>query len=435
MDFANPRPPTGLVLTGLAILAIIAYLPVFSQHFIADDFVNILKADQYVPRSGWSSLLADPIHLYRPVFLLPTYWLYRTFGAWPPAFYALSVLLHVLVTWLVFALGAWKPLGWMAAAVAAAFFAVYEGHQEAVMWYSASYELYQAVFLLVALILWIGWLQAPRLRWGRYIAALASFPLALASKESAAILPALLLLPPLVDRSLLRRALVGILPFVFVGLAYGWLLFGAAGHYPRLDDGSFSLRAPVVATLLHSYGRLFWVWGLAGVLTLAVLRDRTRLRLLTVAGLWIALTLLPYCFLTYMSRVPSRQTYLASMGLAWVVAAGFLALSSRRRWVLIVVAAVVLGQNVVYLWTWKRPQYLERARATEALIALARRADGPVYVHRFPYLPIVAQEAVFLATGRPRSSVVLAISGAPARGLLDYSYSLDGVNPVVRGGP
>jgi hypothetical protein len=31
--------------------------------------------------------------------------------------------------------------------------------------------------------------------------------------------------------------------------------------------------------------------------------------------------------------------------------------------------------------------------------------------------------------------VVLAISAEPARGLLDYSYSLDGVNPVVRGGP
>jgi hypothetical protein len=415
------------------VLAIVAYLPVFSQPFIADDFVNILKADQYVPRSGWSSLLADPIHLYRPVFLLPTYWLHRTFGAWPPAFYALSVLLHVLVTWLVFALGAWKPVGWRVAAVAAAFFAVYEGHQEAVMWYSASYELYQVGFLLVALIFWIAWLQAPRMRWGRYIAALASFPLALASKESAVVLPALLLLPPLVDRSLLRRALAGILPFVLVGLAYGWLLFGAAAHYPRLDDGSFSLHAPVVITWLHSYCRLLWVWGVFALAMLALLRGWNRLVL--IGGLWMALTLLPYSFLTYMNRVPSRHTYLASMGLAWVVAAGFLALSSRRRWVLVLVAAVVLGQNVVYLWTWKRPQYLERARATEALIALARRTTGPVYVHRFPYLPIVAQEAVFLATGRPRSSVVLAISGEPARGLLGYSYSMDGVNPVVQGVP
>jgi len=39
------------------------------------------------------------------------------------------------VTWLLYALGEWKGIGYSASFLwAAAFFAVYEGHQEALMW-------------------------------------------------------------------------------------------------------------------------------------------------------------------------------------------------------------------------------------------------------------------------------------------------------------
>ncbi len=134
-------PPAHLVLAGLALLAVVAYLPVFTQPFLSDDFVNIVKAEQYVPPAGWRGLAADPVHFYRPVFLVPTYVLLHVFGPWPPAFYAWSVVLHVLVVWLTYALGKWRVIGSKAALVAAAFFAVHEGHQEAVMWYSAGYEL------------------------------------------------------------------------------------------------------------------------------------------------------------------------------------------------------------------------------------------------------------------------------------------------------
>ena len=111
-----------LVLAALAALSIVAYLPALSLPFISDDYVNIDKALTYAPVSGWKALAEDPVHLYRPLFLWPTYWLFKTFGPWPPAFYASSILLHIGVTWLVFALGCWKRLGWRVSAVAAAFF-------------------------------------------------------------------------------------------------------------------------------------------------------------------------------------------------------------------------------------------------------------------------------------------------------------------------
>ena len=46
----------------------------------------------------------------------------------------------VLACWLVYALGVWRPVGRKMAMIAACFFAVFEEHQEAVIWYSATME-------------------------------------------------------------------------------------------------------------------------------------------------------------------------------------------------------------------------------------------------------------------------------------------------------
>jgi hypothetical protein len=119
--------------------------------------------------------------------------------------------------------------------------------------------------------------------------------------------------------------------------------------------------------------------------------------------LWAGLSLVPYSFLTYATRIPSRQVYLASAGLALVVGLALTELYSRywRRWPVLAAAvfAVVLLQNVGYLWTKKRSQFLERAAPTEQLIALARRMQGPIFVECFPRPPLVADWAVRLTTG------------------------------------
>jgi len=416
-----------LILGALAALAILTYLPVLSQPFIADDFVNIWRARDYAPPSGWKNLVNDPVHLYRPIFIFPTYWLDRIFGPWPPAFYALSILLHVGVTWLVYALGFWDRIGWRVSAIAAAFFAVQEGHQEAVMWYSAIYELYLALFLLLCLIAWIAWLRSPSDKPLLQTASLVCFVLALASKESAVMVIPLLVLPLLFERAWLRRGLGGLVPFAVLSLAwFGWMFLGGADHQ-RLGDGSFSLRAPVLITWLHSFGRLLWVFGVLSLATLVLLRDKTRWKLLLLAGLWISLALLPYCLLTYMTRLPSRQTYVASIGLSWIVAAAFLALwdrLSKRHALVVLVGFLVIAANVGYLWTRKRAQFRERTVSTQALIRLARFASGPVYVERFPFPLAIAQGAVLLGTGKSPDTVVWEMADPPSQGLADYRFSL-----------
>ncbi len=374
------------ILVVLAALAILAYLPVFRQPLIQDDYPNIEQAREFGPPSGWPAMLADGTFRYRVTFYLVGYGVYQAFGPAPAGFYAATLTLHILCVWLVYALGAWRPIGWRISAVAAAFFAIHEGHQEAVMWFSGSTELLMFLFGVLSLLCWVRVVEN-KSGWRWYAAALASFIMALLSKESAVVFAALLLLPLLGARAP-RRALVWWLPFAALAAADVWLIFSARSSSFRFQDGSFSLTAPFWITLPSSGIRLLWVWGWLSALILLVLRARQHRQLVRVAALWIVLGLVPYSFLTYMHRIPSRQTYLASMGLAWIVAAGFWALYSRLRLyrtaIVAVVVAAVLASNVWYLWIRKRQQFAERAAPVEALVALAKRTTGPIYMGSYP---------------------------------------------------
>ena len=384
----------------MAALAILAYLPLFTQPLLQDDYPNIEQARLYGPVSKWPTMVSDPVFRYRVTTWVLTYWTDRLFDFSTLAFYCVSIGLHVVNTWLLYAMGTWGVIGWRVSAAAAAFFAVYEGHQEAVMWYSASNELLLFLFGMLSLLCWVRFLQTTKdFYW--YAISLACFVLALASKESAVVMVPLLLLPLCGPLSSYRRWLL-VLPFVALALADIWLIFEARSYSFRFQDGSFSLHAPVWITWPRSFGRLLWFWGLLGLLTVFSCRAKQYWRILAIAGVWVGISLLPYSFLTYMHFVPSRQTYLASVGLSWIVAAGFWTFRDRFRQrhptLILAVVVIFLLSNIGYLWTRKRRQFLERAAPTEALVAFAQKVNGPIYVRCFPYAPIVAEAAIRLRT-------------------------------------
>jgi hypothetical protein len=390
------------ILAVLAALAILAYLPMFQQPLIQDDYPNIEQSREFGPVSGWPALLSSEVFRYRATWYATTYWVDRWFEA-PAAFYAVSLALHILCVWLVYALGAWRLIGWRISAVAAAFFAVQEGHQEAVMWYSANVELLMFLFGTLSLLCWVRVVER-KSGWWWYAASLASFAVALVSKESAVVFAALLLLP-LLGAQAPRRALLWWLPFGALAAADLWLIFSARAISFRFQDGSFSFTAPFWITLPVSCARLLWPWGLLALLVLLLLRAKQHRQVVRVAVLWIVLAFLPYGFLTYMHRIPSRQTYLASLGLAWIVAAGFWALQSRLRLrrsaVVAAVVVAVLASNIGYLWTRKRQQFAERAAPVEALVALARKTDGPIYMRSFPDPAMIYKSAMRMRLEKP----------------------------------
>jgi hypothetical protein len=399
-----------LFLTGAAVLP---YIFVPSQPFISDDYVQVALGRKYGPVSGWTALAEDVLYRARATSLVLTYWTERFFGFSPEPFYVSAILLHVLNTWLVFRLGCRLGMGRRVALFAAAFFAIYEGHQEAVMWYAALPELLVFFFSLSALLLWSLWLACGSRRAVYYVAALACFCLAMISKESAVVVVPLLLVAAWKE----RRGWAWITPFAVLAAGYTWMTFAGQDRHLHFNDaGTFSLAAPFWLTLLNSYARLLWIWGLLSLVALVAWRARRYWRTAALGAVWIVIALLPYSFLTYMPRVPSRHTYLASAGLAWMVGAGCVAFHRRfqvhSRWPAYVLAAVMLAHNCGYVWVKKKAQFLERALPTEALVDLARQTDGPIYVRCFPYTQNIAELAVQMRLGKPPESVIWAKRGS-----------------------
>jgi hypothetical protein len=413
-----------LILAILAALAIVPYLPTLTQPFIEDDYPNIQLANGFAAQ-GWAEMLANPIFRLRATTHLLFHGLYRVFDMDARAYYAAMILLHIMNTWLVFALGSWPLIGYRVSIWAAAFFAIYEGHQEAVMWISGSTEPLLVLFGLLSILCWLRFLERPSVIW--YAGSFAAFCLALASKESAVIWVALLALPVAFELKRWREVL-WLLPHAALSSVAVWSIFRTRAFSFRFSDGSFSLHAPFWITLPVNYGHLFWFWGLASVIAIIVWKPATSVRIVLAGLVWAGLALIPYSFLTYSHRIPSRQMHLASVGLAIIVGFALSVLLERywttRRAIVVAVCAAMLVHNITYLWTKKRAQFLERAAPTEQLLDLATATPGPIYVKCFPRPPVVAEAALELMfPGRTKRDLIWNAKEASAQNAVTFCYT------------
>jgi hypothetical protein len=389
----------------LAALAALAYTPLFGIPLLEDDYPNLWQAMQ------WGSPAQAVALLHNPVFRLRATSFWIMFLLWQVG----KVVVHVVNTWLLYGVCRAWPRMRAGAFWAAGFFAIAEGHQEAVMWFSAINELLLFLFGMGTLLCWLK-LAARGRGWGLQLVGVGLFALTLLSKESALVI--LPLLPLAAGRGDWCRTVVRLAPYVVLAGVAVASVAATRSYSFRFSDGSFSLHAPFWITWPRNCFRVLWIWGwpAAAVVFLAGDRDLRRSGLVALA--WIGLGLAPYSFLTYSTLIPSCQTYLASAGAALLF--GLAMAHGRLRWpakgrVLAAVAALVLLHNTVYLWTKKRSQYLERAAPTEQLIALARRTDGPIWVRCFPRNGFIAEEAVHLGAGYPPSNLVWSEAEAARR--------------------
>jgi dolichyl-phosphate-mannose-protein mannosyltransferase len=400
--------PSAVVFLILVVLVLLAYLPALSQPLIEDDYPNIVIAQRYGAVSGWGPMLSDSVFRLRTTTWLLMYGVNALFGMHAAAYYGATILLHILNTWLVYLLGIWRPLSFALTAWAAGFFAVYEGHQEAIMWLSGSTEPLLVLFGLASFLCVVKFLDHRNVLW--YVASLVSFCLALLSKESAVILLPLLALPLVFDGKL-RRDWPLLVPYTaLVAFAVASVLMARTYSF-RFQDGSFSLHAPFWLIWPLNFGRLFWFWGVLSLAAILIWKPAGYRNILAIAGGWAALSLLPYSFLTYSRRIPSRQLHLASVGLAILV--GFALLEvyqrywGRRRVLVMALCALIVAQNVIYLWTKKRSQFLERAAPTEQLLSIMRATQAAIYVQCYPRPRIIPAAAVQLMLGAQASDRLL----------------------------
>ena len=403
-------------LAAVLLPAIAAYGRTLWYPFISDDYLQIRLGRLLADPDNWRDLLADPLYRCRATSLYLTRLTEAAFGLWPAAYYATSLALHVLNCLLVAVLLRSLSVSRPVAVAAAAFFAVYEGHQEAVIWYSAQPELLVLAFSLGALILWRRWCDQPAGGWRWYAGSLALFGGALASKESA-----VSVVPLLVWMALWRRArpwravLAAAAPFALLAAGYTILVFLARDQHLFFQDGTFTPSPRVLSVLPTSLLRMMFFWGALA----AVILGRTKTLAFSLG--WMVLALLPYSFITYMDRVPSRHTYFPSVGLALLAGAALLEVHRRwglrRPWLVPALAAAIVAHNCVYLWTRKHDQYMKRAAPTEQLLGHIRDHrgyTGPVWVLDFPYDKHIVYSAVAVATEREPQKVIVGGEPPPA---------------------
>jgi hypothetical protein len=380
----------------LALLAVLPFAPSLFHPFFADDSIHLERALALAgaPWSGlargWILNAADAaawwsppglaVVYFRPLVMLSfladaTWW-----GLSAAGFHLTNLLLHAATTVLVHALAVRLLPTPRAALAAAGLFALHPCHAEAVLWVSGRTDLLAGLGSVAAVVLYVASRRSPHRRGRRLSGSLIALALALLAKESAVIVPGLLLLyewgwP---DAEPARRRLIGPALAVAVVGAYAGLRLALLGgvslppHPFAHGPGDPDLPAhAVMAPLLYLADLVLFVppdpvitgpwwrahlWlfaALAGLAVAALVSSVRRVRDVHLArfGLgWIALSLLPAAPLS----LGERFLYLPSVGYCLLIGAGAGALAARdprsaRRQMAavgVLAAAVALARTV-----------------------------------------------------------------------------------------
>ena len=319
--------------------------------------------------SYWPEAVNDA-GLYRPITLSSFALEWRLWNGHPAGFHFVNLAVHAAVSLLVFFL-ILPVSATLPALVGGALFAAHPVHSEAVANVVGRAELYSALFVLGACLLFLkGRDLSPAWRAARLLGIGALYVLGLGSKEMAATLPALLVLMALVqtdDGRVTDRVRTDLPVFVLTGallvafLGVRFLILGSVsgeGPAPALMGLSTGQRILTSLAVWPHYFRLLvfpldlvvdytpavlfpaLTWGpdvILGLLMIlggaaAVIFLWHRERLVALGITWFGVAILPVTNLLIPTGVllAERTLYLPSVGLAFV-AAGVVRWTARER--------------------------------------------------------------------------------------------------------
>ena len=197
------------VLGVVLVISAITYLGTLRFGFVYDDTPQIRNnpfvrswhfVPQYFVSSVWKQLY--PLisgNYYRPLFLLWMRVNYAVFGLRETGWHLTAVLLHVLVTWLVYSLVSKLTERATVAWLTALIFGVHPIHHEVVAWVSGATESLFAAMFLAAFLAYLNARESAKTIWMTISALLCG--LALLCKETAIVLPALVFAAEWIDGS------------------------------------------------------------------------------------------------------------------------------------------------------------------------------------------------------------------------------------------
>ncbi len=362
-----------LLLGGLLILSFLPYANATTNGFVYDDHSQIernpyVHSFKYIGKIFGSSLIAQQgkqaaPNFYRPIVNLSFLLCYKLFGVSPYGFHLISLLLNCVVVWLVFVVSAELFSSEWLGLIAAAIFALHPIHTEPVAWIDGVSDVYVSIFYLLAFWLFVRQGQERSALWTR-VGMLASFVLALFSKETAMTFPVLVTAYEHFYRSdrlalswtqklsrygwfwvtefaylAIRAASIGrLVPAkVHTDISSREMLFSAValiGQYVEKLVWPVPLVAFSVFKKSESFADPYVLLGLVVVAAAAAafVLLWNRARLYTFAIFWIFLTIAPALNARWLATTvfAERYLYLPSVAFSWLVG-GVLWWCWRRR--------------------------------------------------------------------------------------------------------
>ncbi len=417
----------------ILIASVAAYANSVANDFAYDDN-TIIRGNAVVTEGRVRDALSSPswpdmgdgVGLYRPITSASYAAEWKFWNGHPAGFHAGNVAAHAAVSILVFlvilALSAPLP-----ALVGGMLFALHPVHTEAVANVVGRAELYSALFVMAACLVFTYWESASALvRVGRLLAIGALFVLGLGSKEMAATLPAVLVLLAVLrddDATPVKRVLSDAPVFLLTAtllvafLGSRILVIGSvAGEAPAAYLTGLSTGERVLTSLsvwphyfrlllfpldlVADYGpavlfpALSWgpdvVLGIVMVAcgAVAAVWMWSREPLVTLGLCWFAVTILPVTNLLFPTGIllAERTLYLPSVGFAFV-AAGLVRWTARERPRSLGMLLVALGtvgtafmartvlRNPSWMSTYTMLSTLTEAHP-ESFLAIRARARG-----------------------------------------------------------
>jgi tetratricopeptide (TPR) repeat protein len=399
----------------VALAAALVYVPTLWYDFVWDDLILIrdrlhLYTLSNLPRLLFSDLFSGgewgDSSFFRPLVVLSYFIDLKVWGLTPMGFHLTNVVAHALTAAGVAMLAARLTGSRAASAVAGLLFAVHPVHTETVAFVSSRTDLFATLFTVAAVLAYGRWRDSGAT--GAGVLSVSAFALAIASKEVAIVVPALLLLHDALARrdprttGSWRAALPRMAPYAAVLVVYLALrrlalsTFVMAPVTPWADAVTRVLTSlkmaawyvwlaivPLPTNLSYEIARDTMIPGARWWLCMAVLAVIAALSLVAVrrrptaafAIAWFWLGLIP---VLGASVLPTRKPlmsdhfmYLPMVGMAllWAEGASLALRATRaaRRIAAVATAVVLVAYAGLTLWRsddW-RDEYRLTARAVE----------------------------------------------------------------------
>ena len=341
----------------MVLVVLVLYGGTLAHKLVWDDLTLLTFVDQQVGENGVGALLSakfvvNPerpraLGYYRPVVLLSLWADSRLSGLFSSSYHLTNVLLHALNAVLVLLLLRRLLRSEGGALGGALLFALHPVQVESVAFVSARTDLWAAAFTLAAALLWLEERTSRKSpSWLGRAGSVMCFALAVLSKESALMLPVVLLAwDVLAPQDLLhtvtpvwwRRNRFWIVAWAMTGVFLAAMRWGVAGV--GMGAGTTGALSYMERGMVWEYLRFSWVYGAAALLCLglflAVASRRSR-RLGLLGLVWTGAFLLPVSGIVPLSAAAAaeRYLYLPSVGLCVVLGALLERLASgavRRR--------------------------------------------------------------------------------------------------------